>query len=237
MTDMTELASTAEAAGRARQRAAEPPRLTYCNLFLTFLAAAFLGASAETLFMLVVWHELQNRSGVLIGNFSLVWGLGAVLFTVALRGWVKRGPAWVFCGGALLGTVFEYACSVFQEALFGMRFWNYSHLPLSVDGRTNPIFSVFWGLAALLWMYLVWPALGRGLELFRPSSLRAAALVLTLFMVCDVAVSAAALARMDARRQNRPAANAAEVLLDRYCPDALLESRYPSMRYTGRGPS
>ena len=73
-------------------RGSDQPRLTYCSLFFAFLTAAFLGAVTETGFMLLVWHELQNRSGVVWGTFSLVWGGGAVLFTLLLRTPARRGP-------------------------------------------------------------------------------------------------------------------------------------------------
>lgn len=49
-----------------------------------------------------------------------------------------------------------------------MRFWDYSHLPLNIGGRIDPLFAVFWGIAAVVWMELLWPALGRGLEKVAP---------------------------------------------------------------------
>lgn len=209
------------------------PRLTYCNLFFAFLSVSFLGAVTETVFMLVVWRELQNRSGVLWGTFSLVWGAGAVIFAVLLRAAAEKGPVWVFAGGALLGSSFEFLCSVLQERWFGMRFWDYSHLPLSIGGRVCPIFSVFWGFAALAWLEWLWPALGRGLERVAPKALRLSAGVLTVFMICNIVVSAAALGRMNERRHDVPAGNVIELLLDERYPDQRLERYYPSMRYTG----
>lgn len=223
---------------RRRVRSKTPavqPRLTYCNLFFAFLSVSFLGAVTETVFMLLVWHELQNRSGVLWGTFSLVWGLGAVLFAVLLRPAARKGGAWVFAGGALLGTGFEFLCSVLQEACFGMRFWDYSHLPLSIGGRVNPVFSVFWGLAALAWMELLWPALGRWLDRVASGALRVSAAVLTVFMVCNILFSAAALGRMHARRHDVPASGPVEVFLDEHYPDQRLERYYPSMRYMAGG--
>lgn len=217
---------------RSRRRALPAqPKLTYCNLFFAFLSASFLGAVTETVFMLLVWGELQNRSGVLWGTFSLVWGLGAVLFSVALRPAARRSGWWVFLGGALLGSSFEFLCSWMQEVCFGMRFWDYSHLPLNIDGRIDPLFAVFWGIAAVVWMELLWPALGRGLEKVAPRALRVSALILTVFMVCNIAVSAAALGRMHARRQGMPPSNRVEAFLDRTYPDERLQTYYPSMRY------
>lgn len=232
---MTSSVQTAKEKTAARGPA--QPRLTYCNLFFAFLTASFLGAVTETGFMLLVWHELQNRSGVVWGTFSLVWGGGAVLFALLLRAPARRGPAWVFLGGAALGSAFELLCSLFQERAFGMRFWDYSHLSLSLGGRVDPVFSLFWGLAAVAWMCLLWPALARFLEGVSPRLLRWSAGLLTVFMLCNVTLSAAALGRMDQRRQGEPPANGVEVFLDRRYPDRRLEERFPSMRYYGTGPA
>lgn len=209
------------------------PELTYCNLFFAFLSASFLGAVTETIFMLLVWGELQNRSGVLWGTFSLVWGMGAVLFSLVLRPAARRGGWWVFCGGALMGSAFEFFCSVVQEVCFGMRFWDYSHLPLNIGGRIDPLFAVFWGLAALVWVRLFWPGLCWGLDKVSPRALRISAAVLTVFMVCNIAVSTAALGRMNARKQGQPPANVVEEILDRRYPDQKLQAYYPNMRYLG----
>lgn len=59
--------------------------VSYYKLFWVFFIASFLGAITETLFMLLTRGELQNRSGLIYGQFSLVWGLGAVLFTVCFH--------------------------------------------------------------------------------------------------------------------------------------------------------
>lgn len=224
----------AQAAGKKRAlHAPNQPRLSYCNLFFAFLSAAFLGCVTETGFMLLVWHELQNRSGVVWGTFSLVWGGGAVLFALLLRPAARRGPFWVFLGGAALGSAFELLCSLFQERAFGMRFWDYSHLPLSLGGRIDPIFSLFWGLAAVVWMCALWPALAGWLDRVQPRLLRWSAAVLTVFMLCNVALSAAALERMDRRRQGEPPSGRVELFLDRHYPDRRLERQFPSMRYYG----
>lgn len=73
---------------RSRRRALPTqPKLTYCNLFFAFLSASFLGAVTETVFMLLVWGELQNRSGSALGDLlpGLGPGRGAVFGGAAAR--------------------------------------------------------------------------------------------------------------------------------------------------------
>ena len=47
----------------------------------------------------------------------------------------NRGAIWSFLGGFLVGSVVEYGCSWIQEALFGSRSWDYSSMPLNLNGR------------------------------------------------------------------------------------------------------
>ena len=127
------------------------------RLFWIFFIASFLGANIETAFMLLTRGELQNRSGVLFGTFSLVWGFGAVLFTLCFRRFQGRGGVRVLLGGALVGAGYEYLCSWLQEVLFGACFWDYSHLPFNLHGRVCLVFSLLWGVAALVWVRRIYP--------------------------------------------------------------------------------
>ena len=102
-------------------------RVSLRRLFWIFFIASFLGANIETAFMLLTRGELQNRSGVLFGTFSLVWGFGAVLFTLCFRRFQGRGGVRVLLGGALVGAGYEYLCSWLQEVLFGACFWDYTY--------------------------------------------------------------------------------------------------------------
>ncbi|NCB64031.1 MAG: hypothetical protein EOM52_10585 [Clostridia bacterium] len=198
-----------------------------------FFLASFLGAIAETVFMLVTRGVLQNRSGVLWGPFSLVWGLGAVLFTVAFHRFAGKSGAWVFLCGAVMGGVYEYFCSWFQERIFGACFWDYSHLPLNINGRVSVFHCLFWGLAALVWVELLYPVLCALLARLPNRHGRELTWVLTLFMVCNMTVSAAALDRMDERQLGMPASGVIERFLDRRYPDEKLQKIYSNLVYIG----
>lgn len=211
---------------------AAPARPDLYHLFWVFFCTSVLGVLLETGFMLVTRGALMNRSGVLYGPFSLVWGIGAVLFTLLLHRLLPYGNLALFLGGAAVGTVFEYFCSWLQESLFGLRFWSYAHLPFNLNGRVCLLFSVFWGAAALAWMRLCWPALCIWLERpHRPS--RRVTRVLAVFMALNIALTAAALIRMDARRQGIPPGNSVEIFLDQQFPDERLLRHFTGVRYIG----
>lgn len=101
----------------------------------------------------------MSRSSVVYGPFSLVWGFGAVLLTAILYQYRTRSDSFIFLFGTVLGGAYEYVCSVFTELVFGTVFWDYSHLPFNLGGRINLLFCFFWGIAAVLWLKLAYPAL------------------------------------------------------------------------------
>lgn len=216
---------------RAAARAV-PARPNLYHLFWAFLCASVLGVLVETVFMLATRGVLMNRSGVLYGPFSLVWGAGAVLFTLLLYRLQPFGAWALFLGGAAVGTALEYFCSWLQEVLFGLRFWSYDHLPLNLNGRVCLPFSVFWGAAALVWMRLCWPALCAGLDRPRHPSRRLTR-VLAALLALDVALTAAALLRMDERQQGVPPGNPVAVFLDQRFPDERLINYFTNVKYIG----
>lgn len=209
------------------------PAFNGYTLFWIFFAAAFAGALTETAFMLLTRGELQNRSSLLYGQLSLVWGLGAVLFTLLFHRLWEGSAVRLFLAGALAGTAFEYLCSWVQEVCFGANFWDYRHLPLNLNGRVNLMFSLFWGLAAVVWVKGLMPPLCRLVGRLPHSPWRAVTVVLGVLLCADILLTAAALGRMDARRHQVPAANPVQVFLDRHYSDQRLERSFSSLTYIG----
>lgn len=213
-------------------------RPDFYRLFWLFLIASVLGDWAETAFWLVTRGELVSRSSLLYGQFSLVWGLGAALLTLALGG-AGRGQGCgappralvrkTFLTGAALGGIYEYVCSWLQEMAFGMCFWDYRHLPLNLNGRVNLPFCFFWGAAAVLWARWACPALCRLIDAIPRRAGTWLAVALAVFLAGSSLLSAAALYRMNQRHEGAPAAGRMDAFLDQNYPDERLRQRYPNM--------
>ena len=207
--------------------------VNFYKLFWVFIIVSFLGCLAETIFMLLTRGELQNRSGVLYGSFSLVWGLGAVLFTVCFHRLAGRSPLLILLAGTALGAGYEYACSWLQEVLFGACFWDYSHLPFNINGRVNLVFSLFWGVAAVLWVKWVYPAACRWIGKIPNRAGRPLTLVLAALLAFDIGLTAAALGRMNQRQHDIPASGPVAEFLDIRYPDRRLEAIFTNLTYIG----
>lgn len=203
--------------------------LTLYWVFWLFLIAGVVGDLVEVVFWLVTRGELTSRSSLLYGQFSIVWGAGAVLLTLVFRRMDQRSTARIFLTGTALGGVYEYICSLIQELLFGACFWDYRHLPLNLNGRVNLVFCLFWGAAAVLWVRTVCPALCRLVGRIPREQGRRIAMGAAAFLVFSTAVTTAALGRMERRREGEPALGAVSRFLDAAFPDGVLYARYPNM--------
>lgn len=203
--------------------------LTLYWVFWLFLIAGVAGDLVEIVFWLVTRGELTSRSSLIYGQFSIVWGAGAVLLTLVFHRMDSRSTPRIFLAGTLLGGVYEYVCSLLQEKLFGACFWDYRHLPFNLNGRVNLVFCLFWGLAALVWVRAAYPVLCLFIDRVPRRRGRRMVRAAALFLACSTVLSAAALCRMDQRRRDVPAAGRAARLLDEVYPDSWLKTRYPNM--------
>ena len=135
-------------------------------------------------------------------------------------------------GGALLGSSFEFLCSWMQEVCFGMRFWDYSHLPLNIGGRTNVLYCIFWGLLAVAWIKVLYPPMSKGIEKIPALLGKVITWVIIFFLACDGLLTGAAMLRYTERQNNPEPKNVAEAFLDNTYDDDWMEHHWPNMVVT-----
>lgn len=212
-------------------------RLSYEGLTITRIAWVFLigcvvGYIAETVFCFVVSGEIESRQGMLYGPFSQVYGFGAIIMVLLLTPFSRRRGIWTFIGGALLGGAFEALCSIIQESAFATVSWDYSdHAFAFFGGRTSLQFMIFWGIMALAYMRLIYPAMTRLIDRIPKRPKRFFTGVIILFLSVDMLLSAMAVGRWANRTAGIPAKNKVESRLDERYPDEIMEEIYPNMQH------
>ncbi len=206
--------------------------LCWDKLVWVFLISALLGDIIETFWCGLVDGQWMNRSSVLYGPFSFVWGLGAVVLTVTLQRLAEKNDRYVFAAGFFIGGAYEYMCSVFTELVFGTVFWDYSDMPLNIGGRTNALFCFFWGVLAVVWIKIIYPPMSKGIESLPPLAGKIATWLVVLVMACNALLTSAAMLRYADRAVQPEPANTFEEILDRQYGDERIEQRWPNMIVT-----
>ena len=206
-------------------------KLTVRKLFWLFLLASFLGAVAEIAFCFLTTGHFMSRSSLVIGQFSLVWGLGVVLFTLALKWMGNPTDRALFFAGTLMGGIFEYLCSLATEALFGGVFWDYSRFRLNLGGRINLLFCIGWGAVAIAWARVLYPRLSVRVERIANRAGRLVTAALALFMIGNALLSTVALDRyMERQKGHVQEDTEMDAVMDLCFPDSRMEARYPSLK-------
>ncbi len=209
--------------------------LCYSKLFWIFMIGNVVGFVLETLYALAVPpHRLEMRVSVVFGPFILVYGFGAVVITLLLYKMYNQKDFLIFIASMVIGGGFEYLCSFFQQAVFGTVSWEYSDSPLNISGRTNLLYSFFWGILGLVWVKDLYPVLSRSIQRIPKKKGRVLTIVISVLMAVDIALSAGAVYRQSERVNGIPAENAVQQFFDRWFPDSYLEFIYPHMEYVGK---
>lgn len=204
------------------------PGCSFYKLAVLFFIGAFLGDVTETIFCRVRAGIWMSRSSVVWGPFSIVWGLAIMLATLVLYNYRNRSDSFIFLFGTVLGGAYEYICSVFTELVFGTVFWDYSEIPFNLGGRINLLYCFFWGIAAVVWLKVLYPPISRRIEQIPKGKGIILTWCLIIFMCLDIAVSGLALARYTERSQGRTAVRGWEKRIDERFDDERMGRIYPN---------
>ena len=196
-----------------------------------FFLGAFLGDLTETVFCRAAMGRWMSRSSVVYGSFSLVWGIGVAGATILLYRYRNREDRYIFAAGTLLGGAYEYICSVFTEILFGKVFWDYSAMPLNLNGRICFTYSVFWGLLGILWIKDLYPRMAKWILKIPNKVGRPLTWALTGFMVFNIIVSCVTVYRWAQRREGVPPASAFWETIDERFPNQRMERIFANMYF------
>lgn len=162
-----------------------------------FVFYSVAGYIIETIFGVVRTGYLESRQSFLYGPFCAVYGLGACILIIFLQFFKKNGYT-LFLGGILIGSVTEYFVSLIGEWLFNTKWWDYSSFPLNINGRICLLYSLFWGILALILLKYVNPKIDKFFEYLKKKInvkiLKTVLLTTIIVMAIDYIVSCFAIA-------------------------------------------
>ena len=206
--------------------------VNFYKVMLIYMAGSFAGVVVELLWCLFRNGYLESRSGLVYGPFNPVYGIGAVIMTLALYRYRNRSSSISFFGGAIVGSVIEYLLSWGQETLFGSTSWDYSDMPFNLSGRICLLYSLFWGILGVLWIKSIYPRTAQVILKLPNRFGKIFTWVLVLFMVFDCTMSLLAVGRWSERvLENAAPTSAVDTFFDQHFPDERMERIYANMEF------
>ena len=208
-------------------------RLDFFNLFWTFIVGSVVGLIVEIIFHMVVVEPgvYQDRAGLLWGPFSPIYGVGAVLMTIALNRFKDRNIVFVFVVCTIIGGGFEYFVSWFMEVAFGASAWDYSDQFLGdlFGGRTCLLFASMFGILGTVWIKLLLPVFLRLFNLIPWKWRYSVTLVCATLMLVNCVMTLQALDNWGARAAGHMPEAGIEQFYAENFDDAYMANRFQSM--------
>jgi uncharacterized membrane protein len=124
-------------------------------ILLYFLIYAIMGWLLETAYAVSTLGHFVKR-GFLYGPICPIYGYGAVILISCLKKYEKQ-PLKLFIYSSIIFSVFEYVACFALEALFSLRWWDYTYDFMNLNGRISIFFTFAWGIIALLFIHFIHP--------------------------------------------------------------------------------
>lgn len=166
------------------------------RLIAYFIIYSVLGFVIETAFGAVTKGVIESRKSFLYGPFCAIYGLGAVVMILCLQPFKKNNNT-LFWGGFVAGSVIEYLVSLIGELIFHVIWWDYSDMPLNINGRVCVYFSIFWGLLGIYLVSYVNPKIDKLINFIKrkisDKALKIIEMITAVFLIVDCLLTAYAL--------------------------------------------
>lgn len=202
--------------------------LSYWHILWLFVTGAVAGLILETVFHIIVYGGYESRAGLVWGPFSPIYGFGAVFLTIVLNRFWHNHNVVIFTVAMIVGSLLEYVTSWGMEVFFGAVAWNYEGTFGSINGRTNFVFGVMWGMLGLVWVRTALPFFKKVFSTVdvETVAMKAIGVALTVFLVVDAAFTLGAVGRQSERMVGIEATNAMQVFFDEHFPDDWMKQRF-----------
>lgn len=123
--------------------------------FIYFLLFAFIGWLLETCFSFYALGHFTKR-GFLYGPLCPIYGWGALIL-IMFFGRYRKNNLKLFIYSAIVFTAFEYLVSYGMEALFSLKWWDYTEEFMNLNGRVSIFYTFAWGIIAILFINFIYP--------------------------------------------------------------------------------
>ena len=164
------------------------------NRYLTaYFVFSVLGWIWESIYCTIKERKWQNR-GFLYGPLCPIYGFGSIIallvYDLISLGIVHQLSWWMtLIVGFFLSMILEYPTSYILEKLFHARWWDYSDLPLNINGRTCVIISLGFGIGAIIIMNYLIPSYEQALVIIPASIIAISCVIFVAIHSSDITLT------------------------------------------------
>ena len=203
--------------------------LTFFNLFWIFLIMSIAGLLGETVVSFFRDGHWESRAGLVFGPLSPIYGVGAVLVTIALNRCADRKPLTIFAIAGIVGASFEYFAGWFFESKFGIVAWSYEGQLFNFHGHTSLFMACIWGLVGLAWIKFALPLVMNLLDRMPQDLRRQLTTVLAVLVFVDAVLTICALDCWYLRTMGMPIETPQQAFFAQFFNDQFMQSRFETM--------
>lgn len=165
------------------------------EIILCFFIYGFLGWCTEVAFAAAKEQRFVNR-GFLNGPICPIYGVGVMAVVLLLTPY-KNNILILYAASIIVVTALEWITGFILEKLFHSKWWDYSHMPLNLNGYVCLLFSLIWGVACVIIVKWIHPLIFKGIS-FLPKWLGTTLLIILMgIILVDVYVTVANILRMN----------------------------------------
>lgn len=133
------------------------------EILLCFFIYGFLGWCTEVAFAAAKEKRFVNR-GFLNGPICPIYGIGVVAVVLLLMPY-KNQLFILYVMSIIVVIVLEWVTGFILEKLFHSKWWDYSNMPLNLNGYVCLLFSLIWGVACVVIVKWIHPLIYKGVKI------------------------------------------------------------------------
>lgn len=163
----------------------------FVDSFSMFYIYAFMGWILEVIYYGIDEGHFVNR-GFLNGPLCPVYGIGFYGVLLILEK-IKFNFFLLFFGSMVICTFVEFWAGYILYKLFKLRWWDYRDEKLNLWGFICPKFSLYWGIACSMGVYVIHPSVLWVLHRIPDWAQIAFEGIFSIIMLCDIVATVCAI--------------------------------------------
>lgn len=167
------------------------------DIVLMFFIYGFMGWCLEVAFFGVTTGKFVNR-GFLNGPICPIYGVGGMIVILCLLP-LKSNFILLYICSVMITSVLELVTGLALEKIYHVRWWDYSDRPFNFKGHICLSFSLAWGIACVIVMYVIHPPISSLVLKLNDTAEIIIVCVLLAVLISDIIVTVATLKKLRLR--------------------------------------